>query len=243
MVLNVAVIDDSADSIEALLSALNRYCQESGVECNVRKCNSPIKFLSEYKPDYDIIFLDIKMPTMNGMDLAKYIRKMDSNVSIIFVTNMVNYAINGYEVAADAFIVKPIQYGSFKIKMDRVVKKQSKIKNIPYVSVYENGVVKYVPISEIRYVQVVKHNIIYHLTDVVSEKRGSMKNELESFIENGFAQCHKSYLVNLRFVLGINGYVLHVAKKRGGLEYEEIAIGHPRKKEFMQALNKFIEEQ
>ena len=243
MILNVAIIDDSADSIEALLSALQRYCQESGVECNVRKCNSPIKFLSEYKPDYDIVFLDIKMPTMNGMDLAKYIRKMDSNVSIIFVTNMVNYAINGYEVSADAFIVKPIQYGSFKIKLDRVVKKRSKIKNIPYVAVYENGLVKYVPISDIRYVQVVKHNIIYHLTDGDSEKRGSMKNELELFLGNGFAQCHKSYLVNLRFVLGVNGYVLHLAKKRGSLEYEEITIGHPRKKEFMQALNKFFEEQ
>ena len=87
--------------------------------------------MSDYKPVYDIIFLDIDMPTMNGIELAKYIRKMDGEVSIVFVTNMAKYAINGYEVDADDFIVKPVRYGNFKLKLDRVIKKHGSKKNVP----------------------------------------------------------------------------------------------------------------
>ena len=129
-----------------------------------------------------------------------------------------------------------------KLKLDRVIKKHGSKKNVPYVTVYENGVTKYVQVTDIRYVEVVQHNVIYHMVDGSYEKRGSLKNELSLFTGNGFAQCNKSYLVNLRFVLGIDGYALHLAKARGRLDYEELPIGHPRKKEFVHALNKFLEE-
>lgn len=242
MALNVVIVDDAADAVESLVNELERYCRESGTDCKVSKFSSSIKFLSEYKPDYDIVFLDIDMPTMNGIELARYIRKMDGEVSIVFVTNMAKFAINGYEVDADDFILKPVRYGSFKIKLDRIIKKHSSKKNVPYVAVYENGAVKYVQVTEIRYVEVVKHSIIYHMVDGRYEKRGSLKSELALFTENGFAQCNKSFLVNLRFVLGVDGYSLHLAKVRGRLEYEELPIGHPRKKEFIHILNKFLEE-
>lgn len=242
MTLNVVIVDDAADAVDSLAGVLERYCGESGIDCTVSKFGSPIKFLSDYKPVYDIIFLVIDMPTMNAIELAKYIRKMDGEVSIVFVTNMAKYAINGYEVDADDFIVKPVRYGNFKLKLDRVIKKHGSKKNVPYVTVYENGVTKYVQVTDIRYVEVVQHNVIYHMVDGSYEKRGSLKNELSLFTGNGFAQCNKSYLVNLRFVLGIDGYALHLAKARGRLDYEELPIGHPRKKEFVHALNKFLEE-
>ncbi len=239
--LTIAIVDDAPEAIETLGGDIEKYCSERGLECKICKFGSPLKFLAEYKPVYDIIFLDIAMPIMSGMELASYIRKADSEVSLVFVTNMIKYALRGYDVGADDFIVKPVRYGSLCMKLDRILKKHTK-STVPHVPVYENGITKYVSITGIRYVEVIGHNIIYHMTDSDSEKRGALKSELKLFTENGFAQCNKSCLINLRFVLGINGYTLHLAKARGQLEYDEISIGHPRKKEFMHALNKFLEE-
>lgn len=238
---NIAIVDDDPEAIVTLESYLDRYCSKRGAECNVSRFNSPVRFLASFKPVYDIVFLDIDMPNMNGMDVARSIRKTDGETALIFVTNMAQYAIRGYEVDADDFVVKPVKYGSFEIKLDRVIKKHG-AKEKAHVTVYDDGVMRYVPVSEVRYVEVIKHSIIYHMTGGDYEKRGVLKNEAKLFEENGFAQCNKSCLVNLRYVLGIVGYDLHVAKAKGSSEYEELLISHPRKKEFVHTLNKYLEE-
>lgn len=238
---NIAVIDDEAEAVKTLENFIDRYCGRRGLEYTVGRFNDPIKFLASFKPVYDIIFLDIDMPDMNGMDVARNLRKMDGEVALVFVTNMAQYAIRGYEVDADDFVVKPVKYGNLEIKLDRIIKKHDK-KEEPHVTVYDDGVVKYVPVGDVRYVEVIKHSIIYHMTDGDYEKRGALKNEERLFAENGFAQCNKSCLVNLRYVLGINGYSLHVAKHKSSSEYEELTISHPRKKEFVHVLNKYLEE-
>ncbi len=239
--LNIAIIDDEAEAIALLESYIGRYCEKRGIECNVSRFGNPVRFLASFKPIYDIIFLDIDMPNMNGMDVARGIRKTDGDVALIFVTNMARYAIRGYEVDADDFVVKPVKYPGFEIKLDRVIKKHG-AKDKPRVVVYEDGVMRYAPVSEIRYVEVIKHNIIYHMAGGEYEKRGTLKNEAKLFEENGFVQCNKSCLVNLRYVLGIMGYNLHIAKAKGSSEYEEILISHPRKKEFVRILNRYLEE-
>ena len=239
--LNIAIIDDEAEAIALLESYIGRYCEKRGIECNVSRFGNPVRFLASFKPIYDIIFLDIDMPNMNGMDVARGIRKTDGDVALIFVTNMARYAIRGYEVDADDFVVKPVKYPGFEIKLDRVIKKHG-AKDKPRVVVYEDGVMRYAPVSEIRYVEVIKHNISYHMAGGEYEKRGTLKNEAKLFEENGFVQCNKSCLVNLRYVLGIMGYNLHIAKAKGSSEYEEILISHPRKKEFVRILNRYLEE-
>lgn len=239
--LNVAVVDDLPDEVDALGKLVERYCRKRGYEVTLNKFNDSIRFIANYKSVYDLVFLDIDMPDMNGMDVARNLRRIDAEVSLVFVTNLAKHAICGYEVDADDFIVKPVRYENLELKLDRILRKH-RVKDKPYVTVYDDGLLKYVPISNVRYVEVIKHSIIYHMTDGNYEKRGSLKAEAQLFEENGFAQCNKSVLVNLRYVLGITGYTLHVAKKKGSLEYEELSIGHPRKKEFLRALNKYLEE-
>ncbi|MCH5351327.1 MAG: response regulator transcription factor [Clostridiales bacterium] len=239
--LNIAVVDDEQEAVNELKSHVKRYCDGRGIEYSLTGFTSPVKFLAGFKPEYDLVFMDIEMPDMNGMDAARNLRKMDGEVALIFVTNMAQYAIRGYDVDADDFVVKPVKYGNLEIKLDRILKKHIK-KDRPHVTVYENGEVKYLSIAEIRYVEVIKHNIIYHVADGTYEKRGVLKSEAALFSANGFAQCNKSCLVNLSYVLGISGYVLHVAKSRGAKEYDELSVSHPRKKEFVHTLNKYLEE-
>ena len=239
--LNIAVVDDEIEAVNELETHVKRYCEGRGIEYSLARFTSPVKFLAGFKSEYDLIFMDIEMPAMNGMDAARNLRKMDGEVALIFVTNMAQYAIRGYDVDADDFVVKPVKYGNLEIKLDRILKKHSK-KDRPHVAVYEDGEVKYLRIADIRYVEVIKHNIIYHATSGKYEKRGALKSEAELFAGNGFAQCNKSCLVNLSYVLGMTGYVLHVAKARGSKEYDELSVSHPRKKEFVHTLNKYLEE-
>ena len=240
--LTFAVIDDEKDEVDALESFIEHYGKVRGIECAVYRFSNPIKFLSGYRPVYDIVFLDIEMPGMNGMDAARTLRKMDGDVALVFVTNMAQYAIRGYEVDADDFVVKPIKYGNLEIKLDRILKKHAQ-KDSPRITVYDDGTAKYVPVTEVRYVEVIKHSIIYHVSGGREyEKRGVLKNEESLFLDNDFAQCNTSCLVNLRYVLGITGYMLHVAKSRGSSDYDELTVSHPRKKDVMHTLNKYLEE-
>lgn len=239
--LNIAIVDDENDAIQTLETCITRYCEKRGLMFSVDRFESSVKFTALFKPVYDIIFLDIEMPEMNGMDVARSVRRADTDAALIFVTNMAQYAIRGYEVDADDFVVKPVKYGSLEIKLDRIIRKHGQ-KEKPHVTVYDDGVLRYAPVSEVRYVEVVRHSIIYHTTKGDYEKRGSLKNEAQLFEENGFTQCNKSCLVNLRYVLGISGYDLHIAKTKGSSEYDVIVISHPRKKDFIHILNKYLEE-
>ena len=121
--LQVALVEDSGDAAETVKAYLDRLSAEKGLECRLVWFDNPVNFLEKYSVDYDIIMLDIQMPGMNGMDLARKIRERNATVPLIFITNMAQYAIKGYEVDASDFIVKPVSYFDFALKFERVVKK------------------------------------------------------------------------------------------------------------------------
>ena len=73
--------------------------------------------------DYDIVFMDIELPGINGMEAAHRLREIDQQVILIFVTNMAQFAVKGYEVDALDYIIKPAQYGPLSIKLDRAAQR------------------------------------------------------------------------------------------------------------------------
>lgn len=238
---DTVIVDDDAEALDSLERHLMRYGAEHGIEFEITKFNNPVKFLDRYKASADIVFLDIDMPAMDGMNVARNIRKVDESVALIFVTNMAQYAIKGYDVDADDFMVKPVSYKNFEVKLARVLKKHAKKDNV-FVSVAVDGNQKYIPIDEIRYVEVQKHNLAYYTVNGKFEKRGTLKKEESLFIENGFARCNNYCLVNLKYVLGITGYSLHVSCGMGSVNYDVLTISHPRKKDFVRTLNSYLEE-
>ena len=123
--LHVAVVEDNDRDAEYLLSHLKRYGRENNMEIEAKRYVNGILFLEQYRGDFDLVFMDIDMPAMNGMNTAKALREMDAHVVLIFVTALARFALNGYEVDAFDFIVKPLQYNFFSAKMSRAVKKLS----------------------------------------------------------------------------------------------------------------------
>lgn len=237
--LTIAIVDDEKNMADALKEILTRYGAERGIELHADWFSNPVTFLTQYTDRYDLVLLDIDMPDLNGLDTAKKLREMDDTVSLIFVTNMRQYAINGYGVNADDFIVKPVSYFDLAMKLDRIRKKDLR-RTTDVVPVKNDGSVKFISVKDVRYVEVLKHRLIYHTLDGDYEERGTLKKLEPIFMKNHFARCNNYCLVNLRFVEGIEGFSVIVSYGYGSEQKEEIVISHPRKKEFVTALGRYL---
>ena len=113
--IRIGIVGDEKQERDQLKQALARFGAENGTELNVQEFDCAAVYLAAQDRDFDILYLDIDMPQMSGMELAEKIRETDQDVILIFCTNLQQFALNGYSVGALGFIVKPIQWYSFHI--------------------------------------------------------------------------------------------------------------------------------
>lgn len=119
--IHVAIVDDEESERKKLKSCLCYVAGKRNTEFYIREFSDADKFLFDYKPEYDIVFMDIELGKTSGMEAARLLRKVDKTVILIFVTNMAQMALSGYEVDALDFIVKPLDKYAFSLKMVRVL--------------------------------------------------------------------------------------------------------------------------
>lgn len=121
--LRCAIVEDSPRELEHLKECLARYSAERDIPLETTAFGDAASFLEHYRADYDIVFMDIELPGINGMEAAHRLREIDRQVILIFVTNMAQFAVKGYEVDALDYIIKPAQYGPLSIKLDRAAQR------------------------------------------------------------------------------------------------------------------------
>lgn len=229
---NIAIVEDDKDQAEQLESALIRYSNEFRVPLKTTVYYNAKVFLSKYSGEYDIVFMDILMPMMNGMDASRLLREKDDKVMVIFVTNMQQYAIQGYEVGAFDFILKPVRYPEFKLKFTRAMNKlmpQKKVASILIKS--ESGMVRLTP-EQILYVEVQQHHCVYHTKQGDFRQYQTMKSVEAQLGEYGFARCNNYLLVNLAYVRKIDGMSVHIGNTA-------LPISYPRRKQFCDKFEEF----
>lgn len=230
--LRVAIVEDEDAAAGQLERCLAQFSASSGQECSSVRFPDAVAFLEEYQPVYDLVFMDIKMPGMDGMAAARRLREMDGVTLLIFVTNMVQYAVNGYEVDALDFIVKPVRYPSFEMKLRRALQ-VLRMKRGSEVLISLDGVVKVLPSVTIRYIEVMNHDLTYHTEEGVFRTRGKLGAVEQQLPAESFFRCSVSYLVNLRYVTQVSSDTVWVAG-------DELPVSRSRRKELMSAIAAYL---
>lgn len=204
-----AVIDDDKEVRDSMVEYVQRFAEESGVNLVVSTFPSGDALLSDYQMVWDILIFDIEMPGTNGMETAKQIRKIDKNVTILFLTNVAQYAIDGYSIDAADYILKPLNYYEFSMKFHRIVAKSAHSKERAIILDTVEGTCR-IRVNEIEYVEVFAHYIYVHTQKRQYKARGNMKEWEEELKHFGFSRVQKSYLVNMAKVENIQGKELTV---------------------------------
>lgn len=227
--MKVVMVEDNPAESTQLKSYLERYAEESDTPLEIAQYTDAEVFLQNYRRESPaMVFLDIDLPTISGMEAAQRLRECDSTVVIIFVTKMVQYALKGYEVNALDFLVKPVTYAELKMKMRRAVN-VARTNEVKDLCISVDGGFQRILTENILFIEVEGHRLRYHLTDGVVETRGSLSDIQEKLAGQGFLRCNSCYIVNTKYIESVKGYDLYV---RG----HKLRISHPRRKEFMRQL-------
>ena len=210
---------------------LEPFGRERGYGFETVRFTSADSFLIQYRPVYDLIFMDIRMPGTNGMSAAHRLRQLDGVTALIFVTNMVQYAVKGYDVDALDFIVKPVEYPLFEMKMKRAVRALQMKKGADVV-LNVGGVARVLPSAQIHSIEVMDHDLTYHTEQGDFVVRGKL-SAVEQTLPEGFFRCSASHIVNLRYVTQLSGETAQVAGRM-------VRVSRAKKKEFMAALAGYL---
>ncbi len=231
---HIAIVEDEPEAAGTLAAFIDRYGSEKGVELVITRFSNAMDF-EVTRQRFDLVFMDIQMPGINGMEAAHLMRTYDSETPIIFVTNLAQYAVKGYEVDALDFIVKPVTYFNFRMRMDRAMRRIARNGDRSIAISTRDGL-RVVDLSDIEYVEVSKHDLSYHLA---SEEEplvvyGSLKAFEEEVAGGPFVRISNSCLVNMNRIRSVHGGSL---RTHGG---QELFFSRSRKREAVATITSFL---
>ncbi|BDC03366.1 TPA: LytR/AlgR family response regulator transcription factor [Clostridium perfringens] len=207
MGLNIIICDDEFLHRLILKEFLITILNEEFLEYDLIEYSSGKDLINNYNKA-DLLFLDIQMNELSGMDVARKIRELDNNVEIIFTTAIEKYVFEAYEVRAYRYLLKPIEYEKLKRQVKLCISDYL-IKN-SIISIDTNKVTIKIPIGEILYAEVMKKEVTIHTESKIYTIEISMKRVEKKLLNYGFFRCHHSYLVNLNKISEIRNKTIFI---------------------------------
>lgn len=200
--MRIAICDDDSTQIAVLESYVQTWAQKNDVEINIKKFNSAENFLFEWTAtgQFDLLFLDIKMREMTGIELAEIIRKEDEEVAIVFVTGDESFVFKGYDVDALYYLIKPITEENCAKCLEKVASRLSDNEETSLLINAENKL-KRIKYSDLICFESVSHYLEVHTTKEklrYRKKIGDLEDELKDRPE--FVRIHRCSIVNLKHV-------------------------------------------
>ena len=230
----IAIVEDEEEYTLQLKTCLRNYEKLKEETFQISCFNDGIEILDGYSADYDMIFLDIKMKHVDGMETAQKIRRIDSDVIIIFITSLAQYAIAGYKVNAMDFILKPVKENQLNVTLDNALASIRKWKREKMLKVTSGSDVRKISTDDIYYVEVSNHDLTLYLKNETVMTRNYTLSQLEKELAAySFVRANQYQLVNLK-------YIIEIKKDEVVLPCNSLFLSRNRKKDFIMSFAEYI---
>ena len=226
--IHIAVVDDEKSYISQIQQYLEQFERESGETIKVSVFSDGDSIVHKYNSEYDIILMDVEMKFMDGMSAAEEIRKKDSEVVIIFITNMPQYAIRGYAVDALDYILKPVSYFAFSQCLQKaIVRRNNRAAKFVVINL-KKGTAR-INIENIIYIETAGRRTVYHTVEGDYESYVSLNEAEEQLKQYHFFRISKWCLVNIALIDNYqDGYI--------SLGKTKLAVSRSKRKELLDKL-------
>ncbi len=213
--MKIAICDDDSRELDRILSFIDTYRRESKVSITYKAFQSATELISNVSSgDYSILFLDILMPGINGMQAAHEIRDFDAGVKLVFLTSSPEFAVESYAVKAYDYILKPVFKDKFFSILDSVIAvEKTPLEGLTVKT--QSGMAR-ILFSRLAFVEIMNKKLYFHLADGgVQEVTSSLVAFEEALLTRPeFVKVHRSYIVNLWQVgeFGSKELITHAGK-------------------------------
>ena len=199
MKLKIAICDDEANQIEYLTDVVTTWAKKNRHAVEIKSYSAAKSLLFDYceEKDFDIFLLDIEMPGMSGVELAKAVRKENATVQIVFITGYYEYFSDGFDVSALHYLIKPADERKLMPVLDRAVSNLTYRQRSVLLTSPEGD--RKVSLADIEYVESENVHVAVHTVSGVYRSRISLAKFAEQLDET-FIKVHRSYIVNLKYV-------------------------------------------
>lgn len=231
--LMLAIVDDDRNDAASLKGLVENFFNQRNQVIMMQVYHGPMDFIRSTE-NHDIVFMDIRMDKLDGLEVARLMRKISKDSILIFVTHMAQLAIKGYEVDALDFIVKPADQYAINYVLEKALKRLENASNRTVVIKTSGGIVS-LSSNEITYVEVFDHNLVYHTVKGDYTVRGRLSDVLGKLDEKHFVMCNRSFIINLRYVTNVTTNSLIV-------NGTEISISKSHRKGIMQHFSNYLGE-
>lgn len=212
--MKIAICDDLNYDKHCLVDSLNSYCETNFINVVINEYASGESLLGNFTNNmFDIIFLDIFMNGLNGIDTAKKIRKIDNDCLLVFVTSSREHALDGFAVNALHYLVKPVS-------AEKIAEVFIRCKNIlnavqQYIAVISDRLVVKILVKSIHHIEVYDKACFIHTDSKVIKTYLSLEEVSKQLVGKNFLRCHRSYIVNMRSIVNVDesDFILQSGKR------------------------------
>ena len=203
--MNIAICDDISTDRNAIITLIHLY--NNSINPKITQYKDAESLLQAYSQGkrYDVLFLDVEMNQINGIEAGVQIREQQPDILIVFVSNYPQYAIPAYDCNPLYFITKPINTERFHTVFTKVIEKYKALHQ--YYTIRNKGQFFKILIKDIYYIEIYRKHIIFHTqTEIFETTTTTLGETLETLAPHGFLQIHQGIIVNMEHIKNIQKY-------------------------------------